>query len=184
MKIAFMGVSGSGKDFLSDYLIKNHNFIRLSFSDQLKRLSKYIYPWMEMDYPPEKKMSPLNIMLPTGEFINHSPRDIWLNLDNLRKVEEKIFIRMLAEEMKAIEIKNESKTNIIITDIRSNSEFLWCKENNFTIVYINRKNNNYEKYDIDKHVIENKQKADYRFDNDSNDLIRFKSFFEEVLCRE
>ncbi|WHT01912.1 adenylate kinase [Vibrio parahaemolyticus] len=184
MKIAFMGASGSGKDFLSGYLIKNHNFIRLSFSDQLKRLSKYIYPWMERDYPPEKKMSPLNIRLPTGELINHSPRDIWLNLDNLRKIEEKIFIRMLAEEMKEIEIKNESKTNIIITDIRSNSEFLWCKENNFTIVYINRKNNNYEKYDIDKHVIENKQKADYRFDNDSNDLIRFKSFFEEVLCRE
>ncbi|ECC9547124.1 adenylate kinase, partial [Salmonella enterica subsp. arizonae] len=33
MKIAFMGVSGSGKDFLANYLISDHGFIRLSFSD-------------------------------------------------------------------------------------------------------------------------------------------------------
>ncbi len=183
MKIAFMGVSGSGKDFLSSYLIDNHNFIRLSFSDQLKRLSKHIYPWMETDYPPEKKSSSLNISLPTGEFITHSPRDIWLNLDSLRIIEEKIFIRMLSEEMKAIDKNNEINTNIIITDIRSNSELQWCQENNFIIIYISRKNNKYKEYDIDKHVIENRKKADYQFENDSNDLTKFKSFLEEVLCR-
>lgn len=44
MKIAFMGRSGSGKDFLANYLISNHDFIRLSFSDQLKKLANYIYP--------------------------------------------------------------------------------------------------------------------------------------------
>lgn len=52
MKIAFMGISGSGKDFLANYLISNYGFIRLSFSDQLKKLANYIYPWMEKDYPP------------------------------------------------------------------------------------------------------------------------------------
>ena len=32
MKIAFMGISGSGKDFLANYyLISNYGFIRLSF---------------------------------------------------------------------------------------------------------------------------------------------------------
>lgn len=36
MKIAFMGISGSGKDFLANYLISNYEFVRLSFSDQLK----------------------------------------------------------------------------------------------------------------------------------------------------
>ncbi|MDE9455958.1 hypothetical protein [Xenorhabdus bovienii] len=109
MKIAFMGVSGSGKDFLSDYLILNHNFIRLSFSDQLKKLANYIYPWMKKDYPPERKMSPLNITLPTGESIHHSPIDIWLNLNNLRNVEEKIFIRMLSEEIKFLEENGKFK---------------------------------------------------------------------------
>ncbi|WP_230486530.1 hypothetical protein [Morganella morganii] len=55
MKIAFMGISGSGKDFLANYLISNYEFFRLSFSDQLKKLATYIYPWMEKDYSPEKK---------------------------------------------------------------------------------------------------------------------------------
>lgn len=184
MKIAFMGVSGSGKDFLADYLISNHNFIRLSFSDQLKKLSKYIYPWMEEDYPPERKMLPLNITLSTGESIHHSPRDIWLNLNNLRNIEEKIFIRMLSDEIQLLEKTRNSENNIIITDIRSNEEFLWCKENHFTIVHINRNDNNYETYDIDRHVIENKSKADYQFNNDTKGIIRFKSFFEKVLCGE
>ncbi|WP_340618325.1 adenylate kinase [Xenorhabdus entomophaga] len=184
MKIAFMGVSGSGKDFLADYLISNHNFIRLSFSDQLKKLANYIYPWMEKDYPPEEKMLPLNITLPTGESIHHSPRDIWLNLNNLRNIEEKIFIRMLSEEIKFLEENGKIKKNIIITDIRSNEEFLWCKNNHFTVVYINRKDNDYENYDIDKHISENKTKADYQFNNDIIGINKFKSFLEEVLFCE
>lgn len=74
MKIAFMGRSGSGKDFLANYLISNHEFIRLSFSDQLKKLANYIYPWIKKDYTPDEKMSPLNLTLPTGDLIFHSPR--------------------------------------------------------------------------------------------------------------
>ncbi|CAK3414040.1 adenylate kinase [Vibrio crassostreae] len=181
MKVAFMGLSGSGKDFLADYLIKNKNFTRLSFSDQLKKLGNQIYPWMELSYQPEEKATPLNITLQTGEFITHSPRDIWLNLDNLRNIEEKIFIRMLEDEMKYLNETNPTTDSIIITDIRSNSELLWCQENQFTIVYISRKNNNYKKYDIDKYVIANREKADYHFENDGNGLIEFKSFFEEVI---
>ncbi|CAH1570880.1 Adenylate kinase [Vibrio owensii] len=182
MRIAFMGISGSGKDFLSEHLINNENFTRLSFSDQLKKLSNQIYPWMEVNYQPEQKESPLNITLQTGEVITHSPRDIWINLDHLRNIEEKIFIRMLEDEMSRLNESNPTMDNIVITDIRSNSEFLWCQENRFTIVYVSRKNNNYKKYDIDKYVMENREKADYHFENDSNGLIEFKSFFEEVLC--
>ncbi|WP_230857593.1 hypothetical protein [Pectobacterium versatile] len=89
-------------------------------------------------------MLPLNITLPTGDFISHSPRDIWLSLDSLRKIEEKIFIRMLSEELKILEKNGGMNKNIIITDIRSNEEFAWCKNNQFTIVHIERENNNYK----------------------------------------
>ncbi|MCL6381559.1 adenylate kinase [Pectobacterium parmentieri] len=184
MKIAFMGISGSGKDFLANYLISNKNFIRLSFSDQLKKLASYIYPWMKEDYKPEEKMLPLNINLPTGDLISHSPRDIWLSLDKLRVIEEKIFIRMLSEELKLLEEDKESNKNIIITDIRSNEELAWCKNNQFTIVHIERKDNNYEKYEIDKYVTENKSKSDYHFDNSTNGIDSFKKFFEKVLFNE
>ncbi|EKF9085103.1 adenylate kinase, partial [Vibrio cholerae] len=103
MKIAFMGVSGSGKDFLARYLIDEHNFIRLSFSDQLKKLANHIYPWMEKDYSPEEKTLPINITLSTGESIKNTPRDIWLHLNKLREIEDRIFIRMLSEELTNLE---------------------------------------------------------------------------------
>ncbi|SPZ54541.1 Uncharacterised protein [Serratia quinivorans] len=184
MKIAFMGRSGSGKDFLANYLISNHDFIRLSFSDQLKKLANYIYPWMKKDYTPDEKMSPLNLALPTGDLISHSPREIWLSLDKLRGIEEKIFIRMLSEELKLLEDDGESNKKIIITDIRSNEEFAWCKNNKFTIVHIERKNNNYKKYDIDKYVDENKSKSDYHFDNSTTGLGNFETFCKKVFFRE
>lgn len=179
MKIALMGVSGSGKDYLANHLINNHGFVRFSFSDQLKKLAHHIYPWLEKDYQPEKKALPLNIILSTGEKITSSPRDIWLNLNGLRKIEEQIFIRMLSEEINTLDNKNEKK--IIITDIRSTNELLWCKKNEFTIIYIYRENNNYDKYDIDKYVIENKSKSDYIFNNSSSGTDAFDMFFQEVF---
>lgn len=184
MKIAFMGISGSGKDFLANYLISNKNFIRLSFSDQLKKLANYIYPWMAKDYAPEEKTLPLNITLSTGDLISHSPRGIWLSLDKLREIEDKIFIRMLSGELRLLEGNGEANKNIIITDIRSNEELAWCKNNQFTIVHIERKSNNYKKYEIDKYVTENKTKSDYHFNNSTDGIDSFENFFEKVLFSE
>lgn len=182
MKIAFMGISGSGKDFLANYLISKYGFTRLSFSDQLKKLAHYIYPWMEKDYLSEKKSLPLNISLSTGELISYSPRDIWLSLNKLREIEEKIFIRMLSEELNLLESNSTNdKRKIIITDIRSNEEFIWCKDNQFTVIYIERSGNDYKKYEIDNHIIDNKEKADYHFHNNTSGIDSFKLFFEEEL---
>lgn len=137
---------------------------------------------MEKDSPSEEKTLPLNISLSTGELISYSPRDIWLSLNKLREIEEKIFIRMLAEELKFLESNNTvNERRIIITDIRSNEEFIWCKNNNFTIIYIERVANDYKKYEIDNHVIENKEKADYHFHNNTSGIDSFKLFFEEEL---
>ncbi|MNZ27659.1 hypothetical protein D3C78_448800 [compost metagenome] len=177
MKIAFMGVSGSGKDYLANYLINNYDFIRLSFSDQLKKLAHHIYPWLEKDYQPEEKSLPLNIVLSTGEKITYSPRDIWLNLNSLRNIEEQIFIRMLTEEIKSI----DNTKNIIITDVRSTNELLWCKNNKFTIIYIEREHNNYENYEIDKYAVENKSKSDYVFNNATLGTNAFSNFFKEAF---
>ncbi|MFQ2107886.1 adenylate kinase [Aeromonas media] len=179
MKVALMGVSGSGKDYLAKHLISEHGFIRFSFSDQLKKLAHYIYPWLDIDYQPETKTLPLNITLSTGEKILSSPRDIWLSLNSLRHIEEQIFIRMLSEEINTL--NHACEKNIIITDIRSTNELLWCKKNNFAIIYIEREGNDYEKYEIDKYVIENKSKSDYTFNNASCGTGAFDMFFQEVF---
>lgn len=184
MKIAFMGTSGSGKDYLASYLISNHQYTRLSFSDQLKKLAVQIYPWMEIDYPPEQKTIPLNTTLSTGEIIKFTPRDVWLNLNSLRNIESKIFIRMLSEEINELLERDKYSGNVIITDIRSTDELIWCKKNEFIIVYIERESNNYEKYEIDKYVLENVAMADHVFKNNHIGIDEFKSFFEKVMHNE
>ena len=87
-KIAFHGVSGSGKDYcvkaLQNYFESSHkeSYIRLSFSDQLKKCGNRIFgDWLKLDYSPEEKEQPLNIETSLGEVIEKSPREIWLLLN-------------------------------------------------------------------------------------------------------
>jgi len=132
IKIAFMGVSGSGKDYIVDVAKKNFEFTRFSFSDQLKKLGAKIYPWLESDYPPEEKEKSLNIKIPeTGEVITKSPREIWLELNKMRNVEDNLFVRMLAHEIWLTQVDR-----LVISDIRTQNEYDWCVENDFTIIAI------------------------------------------------
>jgi hypothetical protein len=179
-KIALMGVSGAGKDYLASYLIDNHEFTRFSFSDQLKRLAQLIYPWLEVDYPPLVKEESLDIKLPTGETIKKSPRQIWLHLNSLREIEQHIFIRMLDEEVTQAD-KVNGHNNILISDIRSTDELNWCQRNKFKVIYINNAKAVYQPYDIDSQILENKDKADFVFVNKHNGISDFEAFYKSNI---
>lgn len=176
MKIAFTGISGSGKDYLVSHLVKNYEFNRVSFSDQLKKLGTKIYPWLERDYPPIDKEKPLNLTLSSGEVITKSPREIWLKLNNLRNIENGIFVRMLGEQLKMLHVDN-----IVISDIRPQLEWDWCKKEGFTTVYIEPLKKIYEPNDFDSQVLPYKEQADYIFENDFNGLEKFDEFIKGVL---
>ncbi len=175
-KIALMGVSGSGKDFTAEFLIKHFQYKRFSFSDQLKKLAHCIYPWLDVDYPPLIKEKKLDITLPTGERITKSPRDIWLHLNGLRDIERHIFIRMLSEEIDAVE-SDGTVTNILISDIRSTDEFEWCKSHGFAVIYIKHEKQIYQDYTIDSQIKENGAKADFTFVNKFEGIESFKEFY-------
>jgi hypothetical protein len=174
-KLAFTGISGSGKDYLVDYLVKEHGYHRVSFSDQLKKLAKIIYPWMEKDYPPLEKEQKLNITTRTGEVITKTPREIWLELNSLRTVENQIFIRMLEEHLEMLNVPK-----IIISDIRPENEWLWAKKNGFTTIYIEPMKKIYEPNDFDKQVLSYKDQADYIFENNFDGLDSFKKFISDI----
>jgi dephospho-CoA kinase len=177
MKLAFTGISGSGKDFLVNHLIEEERFTRVSFSDQLKKLAKLIYPWMETDYEPIIKETPLNITIPeTGEFISHTPREIWLMLNDLRKVENKLFLRMLQDEISNIDSKN-----IVISDVRPQLEWDWCKKEGFTTIYVEPMKKIYEPNDFDKQVLNYKDEADFVFENTFDGLDKFINFYKTNL---
>lgn len=175
-----MGVSGAGKDYLAGYLIEHYNYTRFSFSDQLKRIGTLVYPWLDFDYPPIVKEEPLQKRLSTGESITMSPRQIWLHLNSLREVEDRIFIRMLEEEIEDFESRY-SDNNILISDVRSTDELEWCKQNDFTVIYIESIKNVYRSYDIDALISHNKDKADFKFINNHDGHSDFKKFYKSIF---
>lgn len=170
-----MGISGAGKDYIASHLMSQFDYHRFSFSDQLKKLATLIYPWLDADYLPLVKEKPLNLVLSTGEIVSKSPREIWLNLNCLRNVENKIFIRMLQEE---ISVSSNLNKNILISDIRSEDEFLWCKSNGFTVIHIKASKRVYKSYEIDSKISEMASKADLVFENHYNGVEEFDRFYK------
>jgi len=159
MKIALSGISGAGKDYLAKALIEEMGFVRVSFSDQLKKIGASIFDWLESDYPPEKKEIPLNITTSQGELITLSPREIWLKLNFLREIENKLFIRKLEEELKLL-----VGVDIVLSDIRTKEELEWCRRNGFvTIRIIPEGKVIHKEHEFDKQLDD--EEFDYEFIN-------------------
>jgi dephospho-CoA kinase len=178
MRLALYGYSGSGKDYLIENVLIPKGFVRLSFSDQLKKCAKKIFSWIEQDYPPEKKEKPLNIRTSTGELIDKTPREIWLSLNSIRQIEDNIFIRMVQENLELL----QGVENIVISDVRTPNEYNWAIKNGFTIIKIENKNPIHKKNDFDKQ--QDSFKASYTFENRMNGTTEFEKFVEEILSKE
>lgn len=177
MKLAIIGQSGVGKDYIVDIMTKNYDFVRISFSDQLKKLAVKIYPWLKRDYPPDKKELPLNIVV-NGELITKTPREIWLSLNRLRDIEDGIFVRMLEEEMNFLKVPN-----IVISDIRTRNELDWCKSNGFTVIAVVKENPTHPENDFDNFVRDtiSNGEYDYMFQNDTDGPNEIVKFIESCL---
>ena len=174
-KLAFTGITGAGKDFLVQHLVQNYGFKRYSFSDQLKKLQNMTFPWLELDYQPIIKEQPLNIQL-KYEKIESSPRDVWLFMNKLRDIENYIFIRMLEDE-----INSKNEQNIVISDIRPEIEYNWCKENGYKIIFIEPKEFIYGNDEFGPEVQKHRENADYIFTNNFNGIDEFDIFIKELI---
>jgi len=179
MKLALIGVSGVGKDYVADVFNKEYHYVRFSFSDQLKKLGSKIYPWLKPDYSPEEKEKPLNFTIQeTGEIITDSPRQIWLKLNALRGIENNLFIRMLDEQIKLVQVEN-----YLISDVRTQNEYDWCKENGFIFIMVKSNTPLHPENSFDDWVrdIENRGLYDYEFTNNFNGTEEIKTFFESCF---
>lgn len=116
------GEKFSGKDTLSKPLLDNYNFERRSFSDFHKELSRQIFPWLELDYPSDRKEVPLD-----NGYTKLSPREIWETVDKLRVVDPYIHARRmyreLSDEIFAETSSGDLPQHIIITDLRTKEEY-------------------------------------------------------------
>ena len=175
MKLAMTGISGSGKDYLVDILVKEYSYTRVSFSDQLKKLAVKIYPWVEEDYPAWDKEEPLNLTLSSGEYISKSPREIWLHLNSLREIEDGLFVRMLEEEVSKI------KGNIVISDIRTENEWNWVNTNGYMSVYVNPMEKLYNPNKFDDFSRSLEGKTTFHFDNYFDGKDKFRKLLGEII---
>ena len=139
-------------------------------------LAATIYPWMEIDYPPHEKEQPLNITTEEGEIITLTPREVWLNLNDLRKSENKIFIRMLSTQLALTNVDR-----VVVSDIRPEIEMEWCERREFVTVYIDPVEAIYEPNDFDKQVLPYKERCNHIFVNEFDGYEKIDRFIEEVL---
>jgi tRNA uridine 5-carbamoylmethylation protein Kti12 len=173
MKIALSGIAGSGKDYLGNHLVKELNFKRFAFADELKKIAKTIYPYLKEDYEAFEKETPLNI--DTGfEKITKTPREIWLVVNKIREVEDSIFIRRTHETIQA-----SNHSNTLITDVRTLEEFEYCKKHGYTIIHITPSELIYEPNEYDKQILEFKDEC-VDFYNDFDNPNTLKEFEELV----
>jgi dephospho-CoA kinase len=173
MKLALTGVSGAGKDHMVSLLVQS-GFVRYSFSDQLKEVACSIFPWLEKDYPPIVKEQPLSISTKFEE-ITMSPREIWLTINKLREIEDSIFVRMLDDKI------SKQNGDFVISDVRSDFEYEYCKQEGYTIIFVEPSKRIYKESGMDSLVQTRKNECivfENNFDADSE--IRFLELINSI----
>lgn len=140
--IGLSGKKGVGKDLLGSYLVKNHDFIRLSFAEVLKEgvrrdfgLTKEHtdgilkeaalpqYPKHEYDLG---NWTPRELMIEYGQFFRQFSPNFWI-----QQAERKL-------QSLPCFISNNDKYKIVVTDVRFENELEWIKNQGGTTVRLER----------------------------------------------
>lgn len=135
VKFALMGEKGVGKSYIADIIEKFlYNSWQMAFADELKTMTEFAFDWIPSKYDsPEFKEVPIPHVLNIN---NLSYREIIVEYASiLNRIEPGIFIRKLEQNIRWI-VQENSKVNIFITDVRTQGEVQWCKDNHIPIIKI------------------------------------------------
>lgn len=114
-RIAFSGLPRVGKDTAGKYLCENFHFHRLAFGDYMKAKFEELFPQYIGKPKPRKEL------IVFGKAC--------VSIDN------QVFIRPVAERLQTLN-RMWGSDNFVITDLRQDHEYEWCKANGFTVVEI------------------------------------------------
>lgn len=120
-KIALTGKMRTGKDTVAEIIVNNHSSdgAVYAFGDELKQLAHEIFPYVPRVPKPRDLYQFMNVMRNYDE-------DVWVNHMD----------RRINSDMRAFLLDT-----IVITDVRQQNEYEWCRKNGFTIVRVESSDN-------------------------------------------
>jgi hypothetical protein len=182
MIVAFMGEYKSGKDFFCDHLVATRGAVRLSFSDEVRRLASQIFPWLPMDITPEQKDLPF--VHPQNPN-NLTPRQIWLTVGKVRDVDPHFFVHKFEDNnWNALDECYNPDKLFIITDFRTPQEWEFIQDVGIPVLKIERESRDgLPPSDFEQYVREFKD-YDQLFINRMNGTAEFDRFFYSFIHQE
>lgn len=166
MIIGIGGKKGSGKDTLAEYLITNNNFKRYAFGDPVKEVCKVLFDLSDDQLYGDKKdiydnklgVYPRELFQKIGtEFGRNNIHEL---IPNLKINKGDLWVDKFNNFYK----KNKL-INIVLTDVRFDSEIKSIKDKGGILIYIKRPNENIN----DNHLSEviSESNFDITINNDS-----------------
>ena len=179
MMIAFTGELKSGKDFLCQFLVDNYKAKRLSFSDEVRRLTQKVFKWMPFDFNPAVKDLPFDH--PQNPY-GLTPRDIWLLMGKVRDVDPKYFVNAFDDNNE--EFLGDPNTLYIITDFRTPDEWEWLQKHNVPVIKIELENRDGLPSSAFEEFVRHFKEYDALFINNMNGTEEFDKFFKEFYDKQ
>lgn len=182
MILSFMGERKSGKDFLCDFLVREYGAVRLSFSDEVRRLAVKVFPWLPFDFDPAVKDKPfIHEKNPFGL----TPRDIWLLVGKVREVNPKYFVEAFEENNQIfLEQRHRQDRLYVITDFRTPDEEVFLDRYRIPVVKIEREDRTGIQPDSFEQFVREYKKYNRLFINRMNGTSEFNTFFRKFMYGE
>lgn len=173
MIIGISGLKGSGKDTAADYLVNNHDFIKISFADALKDGCKAIFGFNDRQLNGDlKEVKDDTWKITPREAMQFVGTDLFRNQIKslIPWVNDNFWIECTLNKIK--KIKNTPDTcnkNIVIADVRFENEAESIKNMDGIIICVKRNglpHNNMSEHESEKYT--NTINHDYLINNDDN----------------
>jgi len=145
MIIGLTGNKQTGKDTCANFLVKNYNFIQLSYAEPLKNICRTLFDFNEEQLNGTKKeeideywkITPRHAMQFIGtEFFRNQMEKLIPN------IEKNFWIKLMEQRI----IKLKDKCNIVISDVRFLNEAELIRKYDGFIIKIIRNTNQYDNH--------------------------------------
>jgi dephospho-CoA kinase len=155
MIIGLIGNKRTGKDTIADYLVKNYNFKKYAFADQIKAVAKTIFGWTDIQLNGDNKdLIDDELGIIPRKFFEWFGTDMMQHQFDEKFTNNKIPPRsiwaysVLKKIQRDLELYTATNLNIVITDFRFMHEFnlITSKLPEIKFIFID-KFENYNTYD-------------------------------------